>query len=130
MRIAGLVGIVAAGALAACSSGGAASPYLAGVQTGLEGRITIGPITPVCRVDVPCDAPLAASFRVLRDQYEVARFTSESDGRYQVRLQPGPYTVERDSAAFLAGPWPQRRDVVVEPTGITHLDLDFDTGIR
>src|SRR3954469_24089079 len=38
----------------------------AALTTGLTGTVTRGPITPVCRPDVPCDAPMQASFDVRR----------------------------------------------------------------
>src|SRR5204862_7897165 len=36
----------------------------AALTTGLTGTVTRGPITPVCRPDVACDAPSQASFDV------------------------------------------------------------------
>lgn len=97
--------------------------------TGLQGTIRRGPIQPVCRVDEPCDAPLSAGFQVWRERHLVNRFRSDSLGRYQVALAPGAYTIVADSGTPI---WPpqQPHDVTVGRTGLTHLDLDFDTGIR
>jgi hypothetical protein len=99
------------------------------LATGLEGTVRRGPIQPVCRVGVPCDAPFSAAFEVLQGQRLVARFRSDSAGAYRVRLEPGAYTVVADSGAPI---WPQgqARQVTVGPTGLTHFDITLDTGIR
>ena len=99
------------------------------VGTGLEGTVRRGPITPVCQVGVPCDAPFSASFVVWQGSRLVTRFQSDSSGHYLVLLAPGAYSVVPDSTAPI---WPQgqTRQVTVGPAGLTHLDLEFDTGIR
>jgi hypothetical protein len=98
--------------------------------TGLEGVVRRGPITPVCRVDQPCDAPFAASFEIRHGQDLVARFRSDSAGLFRVALLPGSYTVVPDSTAPLLGASHQAQPVIVGPEGLTHVELDFDTGIR
>lgn len=97
--------------------------------TGLEGTVRRGPVTPVCQVGVPCDAPFSATFDVLISQRIVASFRSDSAGHYSVRLAPGVYAISPDSAAAV---WPkgQTRQATVGPMGVTQLDLEFDTGIR
>jgi len=98
--------------------------------TGLEGVVRRGPITPVCRVDEPCDAPFAASFEVRTEQRVVARFRSDSNGLFRVALLAGSYSVVPDSSAPLLGASHQTQPVVVGPDGLTHVELGFDTGIR
>jgi hypothetical protein len=97
--------------------------------TGLAGTVRRGPVTPVCLVDVQCDAPFHAGFQVLLGRLVVAHFESDSAGRYKVFLAPGTYGIHPGSGAPL---WPQgqTRDVVVGQVGMTHLDVEFDTGIR
>ena len=97
--------------------------------TGLEGTATRGPIMPVCRVGVPCDAPFSAWFTVQQQSRLVARFHSDSAGGYEVLLAPGQYTIVPDSTAPVF-PRGQSRPATVGPVGLTHLDLQFDTGIR
>lgn len=97
--------------------------------TGLVGTVRRGPITPVCQVGVPCDAPFSAGFEVLLGQIAVTRFQSDSAGRYQVLLAPGTYVVVPDPNAPIF-PKGQTRQVTVGPVGMTPLDLEFDTGIR
>ena len=100
-----------------------------GQGTGLEGMVRRGPIQPVCRVGEPCDAPFSAAFEVWQQQQLVTKFRSDSTGHYRVLLAPGAYTIVADSGAPI---WPARQahDVTVGSVGLTHLDLDFDTGIR
>jgi hypothetical protein len=117
--------------LPACQSGTAANTGdLNRLETGLEGVVTRGPIQPVCSVDVPCDAPFSAEFRVFQEDRIVASFHSDSGGRFRVELMPGSYEVapDPDAPIFLAET--QRRPVEVGPTGITNVTLQFDTGIR
>jgi hypothetical protein len=115
--------------IAACSSPPSAVGVDDRLTTGLEGVVQRGPVQPVCRVGEPCDAPFRWTFEVWRRQQHVARFQSNSMGRYTVHLAPGDYSVVADSGAPL---WPpqQALAVTVGPVGLTHLDLDFDTGIR
>ncbi len=98
--------------------------------TGLEGVVRRGPIQPVCRPELPCDAPFSARFDVRAGERVVARFTSDSAGRFVVSLAPGPYTVVPDASAALLGAAWQTHAVTVDPTGLTHVELEFDTGIR
>jgi hypothetical protein len=47
-----------------------------------------------------------------------------------VHLAPGDYTIVPDSSAPLLGVLWQTQAVVVGSAGLTHVELDFDTGIR
>ena len=97
--------------------------------TGLEGTVTRGPVTPVCQINVPCDAPFKWSFQVVIGTLVVAHFQSDSVGHYRVPLVPGIYGIRADSGAAI---WPpdQTLQVTVEPNAMTQKDLQFDTGIR
>ena len=114
-------------ALGASACGGAApSP-----TTGLTGVVARGPITPVCRVDVPCDAPFSAGFTVNRSGRQVAQFQTDVAGRFTVFLDPGGYTVVPKPDAPLMSPTLQAKSVIVADTGqLTFVTLNFDTGIR
>src|ERR1044072_3794912 len=74
-------------AVAACASTAPSS------TTGLTGIVTRGPITPVGRVDVPCEAPFSATFNVERSGRRVAQFQSDASGQFTVFLGPGGYTI-------------------------------------
>ncbi len=100
------------------------------LQTGLTGSVARGPITPVCFESVPCEAPFAASFTVLRAGRRVGAFRSDEAGRFELRLAPGDYQVVPAADAPLVAPESQSRSVTVGPVGLTAVALRFDTGIR
>lgn len=107
------------------------------LETGvLEGRVSIGPLTPVERVDVPTPTipPETFTSRAI-DIYQadgatlVAHVAFSPDGSYRVELAPGVYVVQlarsgRDRAGSLPA------TVTIESGRITQLDIDIDTGIR
>jgi hypothetical protein len=100
------------------------------LDTGLQGKVMRGPITPVCTENAQCDAPFSARFIVLKDDREVSRFESDDDGEFTVALDPGVYTIVPDSSAPLMHPQQQQKEVEVKSEGMTEVTLHFDTGIR
>ena len=78
------LGASAAVALALLAAGSSGS-----TGSGLYGVVKKGPITPVCRVDVPCDAPAHITLVFSRACHEVERVHSTQTGRY--RIAPCPY---------------------------------------
>jgi hypothetical protein len=96
--------------------------------TGLIGTAYRGPTRPVCPVD-KCDAPFSAGFEVWQGERVVARFQSDSAGRFLIHLPPGTYKVVPDeSAGILVRS--QVHEVSVEPSGLTQVEFNFDSGIR
>jgi hypothetical protein len=93
------------------------------------GIVMRGPITPVCRVDVPCDEPAANVVLVFsRAGRVVARTTTRRDGRYLLTLRPGRYTVTTARRTIGAGLTPR---IVLVPRGrVVRVDFDLDTGLR
>jgi len=124
MRTASLPVLVLACFISACNSPAAPS------DTGLVGTVTRGPIRPVCQVDVPCDEPFSASFRVQQGSRLVASFRSDSQGHFELRLSPGMYLVVPGSDAPIISPTAQTKQVNVASNGLTTVVLQFDTGIR
>lgn len=122
MRIATLIAAVVTIA-AACPTSNAPS-------TGLTGTVIRGPVTPVCQINVPCDAPFSASFNVMLNNRKVTSFTSDAQGRFSVRLLPGTYLIVPAADAPLMNPSFQTKTVEVGPEGLTSVQLTFDTGIR
>jgi hypothetical protein len=98
--------------------------------TGLSGTVLRGPIQPVCSTTLPCDAAFSAGFSVRRDSARVGAFRSDAAGHFEVGLTPGNYLVVPDSDAPIISPASQTKDVVVGPSGLTTVELHFDTGIR
>ena len=113
-----------------CALGCRAATGASNGASGLEGVVLRGPVTPVCRVDVPCDAPFSARFHVLRGTEEVSEFTSDTAGRFVVALAPGRYVVVPDSTAPILAARFQTRVVTVDSGSVTPVTLSFDTGIR
>ena len=88
-----------------------------------------GPITPVCRVDVPCDAPAAGLVLVFsRSGRVVARTTTNRNGAYRLALLPGRYGVTTARRTLGSGLTP--RSVLVPRGRVARVDFKLDTGIR
>ena len=98
--------------------------------SGLHGTVSRGPITPVCRVGVPCDAPAVGAVLVFsRRGHSAVRVRAGSGGRYSVHLEPGYYTVAISPVPRIGfGLRPAR--VHIAPGIDAHLDFSIDTGIR
>jgi len=101
-------------------------------SSGIEGAVTFGPITPVCRIDIPCDRAQAASVTV-RDATgrTVLVFNTDADGHFHVALAPGAYTLI--PASLVPGtvfPRSIPSTVTVPANGYVTADLRYDTGIR
>jgi hypothetical protein len=123
------IALVVAGpaVISACASA-APSPSM---TTGLTGVVMRGPVTPVCRIDVPCDAPFSATFNVERNGRRVTQFQSDAAGQFSVLLSPGSYTVVPNTDAPIISPSSQVKPVTVADNGtLTTVRLTFDTGIR
>jgi hypothetical protein len=122
-----MVLIVTTAAIVACVSAGSSPSN----TTGLTGVVMRGPVTPVCRVDVPCDAPFSATFMVEQNGRRVAQFQSDVAGQFTVSLKPGPYMVVPGADAPIIGASLQSKSVTVADNGmLTAVRLMFDTGIR
>jgi len=96
---------------------------------GLYGIVKKGPIAPVCRPGVPCDAPVQVTLVFSRSGSDVARARSSAEGRYRIRLPAGYYsvrTVERIGIDRNIRP----RNVHVRLGHVDRLDFSIDTGIR
>ena len=98
--------------------------------SGLSGLVVRGPITPVCRVGVPCDAPFSAEFTAEQNGRAIASFRSGDDGRFSVSLAAGVYRIVPAADAPLMFPKSQAKTVEVKPAVFTEVRLEFDTGIR
>lgn len=101
------------------------------LTTGVEGIMYRGPINLVEIDGEPNNAPFSAVFHVynLRNSM-VTSFTSNESGFYKVMLSPGNYFVVPDASAPLMQGEFQKKEITVQPLGISTIDLYFDTGIR
>ncbi len=99
-------------------------------DSGIQGRVLLGPQCPVVSEASPCpDEPVAADVLVMnRVGDEVTRVRSGFDGRFRVGLEPGSYVVQAlvTGEAMFAKPV----DVTVRPGAFVSVDVLLDTGIR
>jgi hypothetical protein len=96
--------------------------------SGLHGKVTRGPITPVCRTDKPCSGPAAVSLVFTRAGAQPQRTRSAADGLYRILLRPGSYTVSTTLAGPRSQPTPSH--VHVRPGHVDAINFAIDTGIR
>lgn len=109
---------------------GETSPAPSAAKTGIEGVITISPIQggPI-RQGVPFSKPLPnTTFVVRKGTEEVARFTTDAEGKYNAALAPGHYEVMARETRKIGrwGPFP----VEVVAGKMTKKDFDCDSGLR
>jgi hypothetical protein len=107
------------------------SPQKRDPETGVEGVILVGPIHGgPSRQGVPDSRPLASTeFLVAKENSTVTSFHTDDQGRFQVSLLPGHYTISRkDWAAKLGSYGPFEVDVVAGQ--MKRVQWNCDTGIR
>jgi Carboxypeptidase regulatory-like domain len=104
-------------------------------ETGIVGRVHLGPQCPVERVDRPCadKPPDGATVTVTRQGAHhlagsapvAARTTTDAHGDFRVALTPGTYTVTADAGMSC-------ESVTTRVTGgaKSKVEIECDTGIR
>lgn len=107
------------------------------VETGvLEGRVTVGPLSPVVQEGVPEPTPAPEVYADRKiviyaedGQQEITRVDIDGSGNYRVTLPAGVYVVDINHLGVdLAKGLPQQVEIKSQQT--TRLDVDIDTGIR
>jgi len=89
----------------------------------LKGTVTIGPLTPVCRVGTPCDGPAPRVVLTFRSPTRTFHATTAANGAYAVRIAPGTYAVTASKGMRIS---PAK--LVVH--GPRSQSFSIDTGIR
>lgn len=100
-------------------------------ETGIRGTVLWGPVRPgPARLGEAEEAPLSATFTVSGPEGRVARFESDADGRFELPLPAGTYTIV--PVAGTPVPFPQRQTtrVTVPPDGYATVTIRLDTGMR
>jgi hypothetical protein len=105
---------------------GAAS---AGGSSGVGGVLFRGPVTPVCRAGVACDAPAPGVTLVFTRARHAFRARTGPGGRFSLALKPGTYAV-RIAPTPTIGSGLAPRAVRVPVGGWARVRLTVDTGIR
>jgi hypothetical protein len=90
----------------------------------LFGAVTIGPTTPVCEANTPCNRPAGAVTLSFARPGHVYTARTTGAGSYRIRLAPGYYTVRADTGISLR---PMRIHVRAPST---KLDFAIDSGLR
>ena len=113
--------------VAACSPLGTPVP----TDSGITGRVTIGPSCPVVQINNPCpDKAYQATLTVLAadGQHKVIQFQTDINGNFQVALAPGQYILHPESPNVM----PHAADIpfVVTAHQFTRVDVVYDSGIR
>jgi hypothetical protein len=98
---------------------------------GLQGTVYRGPITPVCRTNLPCEAPApGVTLEFTRGGVIVGRAKTNAVGKYRILIAPAIYTVITDQRGLGRDVSPFPRRVKVRLGHIDTLDFRIDTGIR
>jgi hypothetical protein len=98
--------------------------------SGVYGKVSRGPVTPVCVAERPCSGLAARTMlEFVRQGVVAARIVTAKDGTYQVRLDAGVYLVRSGQSAGIG-----RR---LDPTSVrvvarrwARQNFSIDTGIR
>jgi hypothetical protein len=113
-----------------CATAGPSPTPSPPVDSGIAGRVLLGPTCPVEQVgQPPCVTPYAALLVVTdSEDREVARVTAAADGTFRIPLAPGDYVVVPQPG----DPFPhaQPLDVTVVPGSFAEVEINYDTGIR
>jgi hypothetical protein len=123
----GLLALLPLVLLVACGVFAGPSPTV--VDSGIRGIVLLGPTCAAESPAGPCTTPYAAQIVILDEEdHEVARVTSGADGRFEVPLPPGQYTV----APVPGDPFPSAapQDVTVVAGSFTEIEVNYDSGIR
>lgn len=100
-------------------------------ETGIRGTVLWGPVKPgPARMGQSDEAPLSATFNVLSAERKVAQFRSGKNGKFEIILPAGEYTIVPDKSTPMPSPWRQKKAVTVPDDGFVTVTLRFDTGMR
>jgi len=113
-------------ALAGCS------PGTAPTDSGIQGRVVVGPTCPVEMPGMDCaDKPYQAMLAVLTPSGDrVTRFTTDEQGRFRENLAPGDYILHPESPDDMGLPYGIEQTFTVEEGRFTELLVVYDSGIR
>jgi hypothetical protein len=99
---------------------------------GVAGNITVGPITPVCQPDVPCERPFAgASVHIIglrgAGTEVVGSAVTNTAGNFLVSVPAGTYVIHVDTEVF---PRCDEVKVTVNTKTFAFVTLECDSGLR
>lgn len=114
-------------ALTSCGGDGAGA---GGVTSGIRGQALSGPQCPVEVQGSPCpDLPYEGTVIVTgTESGEEFTVETDSEGRFELSLEPGTYEVSIVSET--SPPFAKPQTVTVEPGAFAEIVVSVDTGIR
>jgi hypothetical protein len=129
MRSLSLVSLLVLLLLTACASDGGDE---AASSSGVRGQVLLGPTCPVVKEGSPCpDEPLGGvEVRTLADGETIAETTSGEDGRFELELPPGRYTLEAVVDPDGPGMFAKPVAVTVPAGAFVEVVVPVDSGIR
>lgn len=133
--LASLLVAAAAISLAAAGLAPAARPIEdvtgSALKNGFYGTLYRGPISPVCRIGQPCEAPAPnVTLIFARPGAAAIRVKTGQDGKYRVLMPAAVYSVDTDARGPTKGKAPFPARVKVRLGHVDKLDFRIDTGIR
>lgn len=127
----------AAATVAAPGVSAEATPQPVPIPGMLEGKVKIGPLSPVERPgqDQPAPAPEVFTSRGIAvyqvdGKTLVTHASFKEDGTYQVKLPAGVYIIDLYPKVKMERAEDLPKQVQIEPGKVTRLDLEIDTGLR
>lgn len=106
-------------------------------NSGIEGQALLGPVCPGPQVAGATEAtrcadqPYQATFEVLAEKGSVVTtFQTDDQGRFEVALSPGTYTLVPQTNPNAVLPRASIQTVTVTEGQFTQITINFDTGIR
>jgi hypothetical protein len=102
-------------------------------ESGIMGRVTIGPACPVVRVESPCpDRPYQTTLTVTDPLGEqvIAKIETDASGKFRLALPPGDYRLVPTTPSPAAPPQAQPMPFHLDARQWLELDVVYDSGIR
>ncbi len=99
-------------------------------DSGIEGRVFIGPMCPVVQVGQECpDQPYQAVLTVNSPEGEkIVQAQTDEEGKFRIPLKPGKYTLHPESPNNY--PFADEQPFTVEEGEYTQVTVNYDSGIR
>lgn len=100
-------------------------------ETGVRGIVMWGPLKPGPeKMGQSIEAPLAATFAVLSEDGQIAQFTTDRMGQFELALPPGDYTIVPDKKIPIPNARRQITRVTVPDNGYIEITIRLDTGMK
>jgi hypothetical protein len=91
----------------------------------LHGTVTIGPTSPVCSVDHPCEKAAVKVTLTFSRPGRVVRAVTDENGRYRVSLPAGAWKVRASAGMFM-----KPATITLPRVRTATRNFAIDTGIR